>query len=322
MKTYYLLTKPGIIFGNLITTVAGFLLASQGSINFTLFVTTLLGLSLIIASACVFNNCIDRKIDEKMVRTKNRALVTGKITLFHALLFAFGLGVAGSFILFCFTTQLALVVAMAGFFIYVIIYGIWKQRTVHGTLIGSIAGAVPPIVGYTAVSNTIDGGACLLFVILVLWQMPHFYAIAMYRFDDYAAASIPVLPVTKGMQHTKLQICLYVIAFTVMTLFLSLCGYTGGIYLLVAATLGVVWIYVALQGLTLQGPTLHGLQVQNDTKFDQMKCDQAKYDQMWARKMFIYSLVVIMALSITISIDVIPGGKISPLTIKRERERV
>ena len=279
IKTYYMLTKPGIIFGNAVTTLAGFALASRGVYNFPLFFEALLGLCFVIASACVFNNYLDRDIDEKMERTKGRALVVGTIPEKHALIYAAILSIIGFSILLAFTNLLTAVMALIGFVVYTTLYTLMKLRTIYGTLIGSIAGAIPPVVGYTAVSDQIDIGAVILFLMVVLWQMPHFYAIAIYRLKDYQAASIPVLPVKKGMRATKVQMLLYTLAFIIASMMLTVFGYTGYSYLAVVTILGALWIGMNIQGFT---------------------CDN---DTLWARKMFIFSLVVIMSLSIMIPID-------------------
>ena len=280
ISTYYSLTKPGIIMGNIITTVAGFAVASRGHIDSWLFLATLVGLSCIIASACVCNNYIDRASDAKMARTKNRALVKGLISERKALFFATILGACGTFVLALYTNLLTTSIALAGFFVYVIVYSGLKPRSTYATLIGSIAGAVPPVVGYCAVTGRLDIAALLLFLIVALWQMPHFFAIALYRLDDYAAAAIPVLPVVKGTYATKVQMLVYIIAFSVVALLPTFFGYTGYIYLAVAALLGGFWLWLCLKGFGSS----------NDTS--------------WARKMFLFSLVVVMVLSITISVDV------------------
>lgn len=279
MINYYLLTKPGIILGNLITVATGFVLASKGPFNFLLFLATLLGLTFIIASACVFNNYIDREIDKKMTRTKNRALVTGLITVRNAILFAIMLGIIGNIILILFTNFLAVFIADLGFFVYVILYSMWKCRTTYGTAIGSIAGGVPPLVGYCAAGNHFDLGAIILFVIMVFWQMPHFFSIAIYRFGDYSAASIPVLPVSKGMERTKQHMLLYIIGFIGATAALTLTGYTGYLYLSVAIILGFTWLLLCLKGFN------------------------SNNDELWARKMFRFSLVTITGLCVMISFD-------------------
>ncbi|MGI9028017.1 MAG: heme o synthase [Candidatus Saccharimonadales bacterium] len=277
--TYYRLAKPGIIRGNAVTATAGFFLAAQSHFNFALFVAMLAGLSLVIASGCVFNNYIDRGIDKKMARTRQRALVSGAISGRAALLYASLLGVLGTAILGYFTNLLTMFITLTGFVFYVVIYGYWKRKSVHGTLVGSVSGAVPPVVGYTAVSGQLDWAALILFLILVLWQMPHFYAIALYRSKDYAAASIPVLPVKKGVLTTKIQILLYIALFTVAASTLSIFGYASHGYLAVAIVLGVSWLGLGLRGF------------------------RAADTNRWAHTMFFYSLIVITVLCTAISVD-------------------
>lgn len=281
MKTYTMLTKPGIILGNILTMAGGFALASRGSFDFILFLTTLLGLALIIASAGVFNNIIDRKSDAKMERTKDRALVKGTISIRSALLFAAFLGIAGTFILWQFTNYLALGIALSGFFIYLVLYAFMKYRSFYGTFVGSLAGAVPPLVGYTAVSHHFDLAALLLFMILVLWQMPHFFAIAIYHLKDYAAASIPVLPLVKGIQATKVQMAFYIILFTLTALLMSYGGFTGPVFAWTSLILGTLWLAFCLQGFTAMPQT----------------------DQKWGYQMFVVSLVVIAGIFTAIPIE-------------------
>ncbi len=280
MINYYLLTKPGIILGNLLTVTAGFLLASKGQIDFVLFFATLIGLAFVIASACVFNNYIDISIDRKMERTKNRALVTGLISSNQAIFFAIVLGVTGTLILSLYTNLLTVLIAGAGFFIYVVLYSLWKCRTVYGTAIGSIAGAIPPVVGYCAVSNSFDTGAFLLFTMLVLWQMPHFFSIAIARFNDYMAAGVPVLPIKKGMLRTKIHMTLYITGFIITAAMLTFFDYTGYIYFAVTLSLSLVWLVLCLRGFKVQN------------------------DQHWAKNMFYLSLVLITAVSFVIPFDV------------------
>lgn len=282
IKTYYLLTKPGIIAGNLITTASAFILASRGTIDYRLFLATAIGLFFVIASACVFNNYIDREADSKMARTKNRALVKGTISAKQACVFAILLGCLGFVFLALYTNFLAAGIALFGFFVYVVLYSFWKYHTSYATLVGSIAGAVPPVVGYCAASNRFDMGAILVFVILVLWQMPHFFSIAMYRSQEYAAASIPVLPVKSGNFITKIHILVYVIAFMAVSLMPTLFGLTGKLYLITAVLLGLAWLILSIRGFS----------VANDFR--------------WARKMFALSLLVITILCFAMSIDVIP----------------
>jgi protoheme IX farnesyltransferase len=276
-KEYYILTKPGIIRGNLITAAAGFFLASKSNIDIFMLTVTLAGIAMVIASGCVYNNYIDRGIDKKMKRTKNRALVSGTISSQSALTFGTLLGVAGFTTLALWTNQLTVFIGIVGFVFYVAVYGFWKRRSTLGTVIGSVSGAIPPVAGYTAVTNNIDEAAVLLFLILALWQMPHFYSIAMYRAKEYAAAAVPVLPVVKGMRLTKIYILLYITAFMLTAPLLTAFGYTGYLYMVIATFLGFSWLWQGIRGLNEA----------NDVR--------------WAKSMFRYSLLVITILSITIS---------------------
>lgn len=281
MKTYMMLTKPGIILGNIVTTASGFALASGKAFDPLLFLATLIGLGLIIASAGILNNYIDRSSDAKMQRTKHRPFVTGAVPSLNALLLSLALLLGGMTTLAFFTNGLTLFIALFGFFVYLVLYAFLKYRSFYGTIVGSIAGAVPPVVGYCAVSDQVDLGAFLLFMVMVLWQMPHFFAIAIYHLDDYAAASIPVMPIVKGLYATKINMLLYIMAFIVTATLLTVTGYTGILYAGTAVILGLLWL-----GLCLYG-------------FDQKR----KQDKPWAYEMFIYSLVVIMALSVAIPIE-------------------
>ncbi|MEQ9887043.1 heme o synthase [Pectobacterium zantedeschiae] len=281
IKQYLQVTKPGIIFGNLISVIGGFLLAAQGHIDYPLFLATLLGVSLVVASGCVFNNVIDRDIDKKMERTKNRVLVKGLISLKVTLVYASLLGIAGFALLYIAANPLAMWLSVMGFVVYVGVYSLYmKRHSVYGTLIGSLSGAAPPVIGYCAVSNQFDAGALILLLIFSLWQMPHSYAIAIFRFKDYQAANIPVLPVVKGISVAKNHITLYIVAFAVATLMLSLGGYAGYKYLIVAAAVSVWWLGMALSGYK-----------------------NAIDDRVWARKLFVFSIVAITSLSVMMSVD-------------------
>jgi heme o synthase len=278
IRTYYYLTKPGIIFGNLLTAAAGFFLASRGEPDLSLGLPMLAGLGLVIASACVFNNVMDRRVDALMARTRRRALVRGTVKPGPALVYGTILGFCGFALLVAYTNLLATWLAAAGFLIYLLAYGFTKRRWPLGTVVGSFAGAVPPVVGYTAVTCRFDSAALILFGILVLWQMPHFYSIAIFRLDDYKSARIPVLPARRGTGVTKIYILMYIIAFALVAPLLTPLGYTGLVYLTVAGILALSWLYLALQGL------------------------RATNDTQWARRMFGWSLIVITTLSATIAL--------------------
>lgn len=273
IKDYYTLTKPGIVYGNALTAIAGFVLASQGNVNLVLLFATLVGISLVIASGCVFNNYIDRDIDALMERTKERVLVRGVVSLQSALIYGIVLGVTGLYILNAYTNTVTVLVSLTGLFVYVLLYSMWwKRHSVHGALIGSISGAVPILVGYVAVTGRIDIGAVILFFILALWQMPHFFAIAIYRLKDYKDAGVPVLPIKGGIYRTKVQILIYTVLFVIATLSLTLFGYTGWLYFFMMTILGISFVALGAHGLYTHSPN-------NET---------------WARKVFLFSIVTLV----------------------------
>lgn len=277
LKEYYLLTKPGIIYSNTLATIAGFLLAAQGHIVFLTGFAVIVGTAGIIASACVFNNITDKTIDALMQRTKKRALVTGTITPKQAFLFAILLGIVGFAILGLWTNLLTVTVGLIGFIDYVFLYGFAKRTSVHGTLVGSISGAMPPIAGYVAITNHVDSAVVLLFLIWVCWQMVHFYAIALYRKTDYQEAGVPVLPVVKGLWTTRIQMLVYTVGFILFSSLMGILHYTGMVYLFGVDVIGLGWFGLSMQGFVIQDSTK------------------------WARKMFYYSLFVMLALCILIA---------------------
>lgn len=283
LKKYYQLAKPERTYANLITASAGFLLASKWHIHFVLLIATLVGMSLVIASACVLNNYIDRDIDKKMARTKKRALPTGTVPPRNALIYSAVLGILGFLILLLHVSVLVFVLGVIAYVDYVVLYGWGKRHSVHGTLIGTVSGALPITAGYCAARGHIDGGAVLVFLILTFWQMPHFFAIAIYRLKDYANAGLPVLPVKKGVAVTKRQILLYMIGFTIVALLPTTFGYTHYVYLVVVAPLCLVWLRFALQGF------------------------KAKDDAAWARHLFLFSLVVLL-----VTAFMLPVGAVLP----------
>lgn len=255
IRAYLSLTKPGIVFGNAITCFGGFALASQRHFDFWLLFITLIGLCAIVAAGCVSNNYIDRYHDKKMQRTKNRALVTGLIAPQNALLFAMALVLLGSFVLLVYVNLLSLLVSLFGLFVYLVFYSFLKYHSIHGTLIGSLAGAVPPVVGYCSVSNHFDLAALLLFLMIAMWQMPHFYAIAIYRLEDYVSAEIPVLPLKKGVLTTKIHMLSYIMMFTVISSILFVLGYVSNLYLIVVTLLGCTWLWLCIQEVSRHSNT-------------------------------------------------------------------
>jgi len=279
-KDYYSLTKPGVLYGNAITAAAGFLLASHGHVVIWLFIALCVGSTLMIASACVLNNFLDQDIDSKMERTKTRAIVAGKVKGRDAVVLSIILGIVGLLVLVLWTNWLVVAVGLIGYIDYVIFYGMLSKRlSIHGTLVGSISGAVPILAGYVAVTGRIDIGASIVFAILFLWQMPEFYSIAIYRQKEYKAAGVPVISVVKGIKTTRVQIFAYTLAFVIATLLLTVYGFAGYSYFVVMALLGVYWLWIASQGL------------------------HAKDSDTWARHMFRFSLIVLLVFCAMISLN-------------------
>ncbi len=192
IKAYYRLTKPRMVYMNVAVAAAAFIYGSHTTIDWQAFVAMLAGLGAIVASACVFNNYADRFIDAKMERTKKRALVSGAISVKDATIFGYLLAIPGLLELYLLTDYTAFFTALVGFAVYVFAYTPMKPKSRYALFVGAIAGATPPVVGYTAVTDVYDGWALLLFILLFLWQLPHFIAIATYRFEDYSMAGVPL----------------------------------------------------------------------------------------------------------------------------------
>ncbi|WP_305838022.1 heme o synthase [Photobacterium leiognathi] len=284
-RPYLKITKPGIIVGNLVAAIGGVLLASQGNIDWLLLLAVCMGTSLIVASGCVFNNVIDKDIDRLMKRTCERELVKNVIPVSHALIWATVLGLSGFYILSQFTTTVALQFGVLGFVVYVGLYSLYyKRKSVYGILIGGLSGACPPVIGYCAVTGHFDAGATILFITFCIWQLPHSYAIAIYRFDDYKAASIPVLPVEVGIARARLHIIAYIIAFAVAALALNYLGYAGSWYALGVGLVSLHWLYIAKVGY------------------------QKVPDAQWGKQMLLCSIANIMVFCLLISLDFSAGG--------------
>ncbi len=280
LTDYVAMIKPGIVLGNLLTLAGGFFLAARGESDIRLLLETMFGLALVVASGCVFNNIIDRDIDARMQRTARRALPSGTIQPALATVYAVLLGAVGFGVLTLMTNALATTAAAVGFVVYVGIYSLYmKRHSVWGTLIGSLSGAIPPVVGYCAVSGRFDTGALLILLIFGVWQIPHFYAIAIHRLKDYVAAGVSVWPAVKGIESAKFQMVIYVAGFTIASASLSLTGYAGRIFLVVSLVMGGCWLYLALAGFT------------------------TKDDSAWSKKLFLYSILVVLAISVTMALD-------------------
>ncbi|WPK12675.1 heme o synthase [Lysinibacillus louembei] len=273
--------KTGIIKSNLIPMVAGLMLALYTYElsfieNIPNIILATVGSALVIAAAGIFNNLYDRDIDKVMPRTKTRPTVTGELNTRTVLIAGVVFLILG-LIALAFTTPLAMFLGFLGVFFYVVPYTMWtKRRTIWNTEVGSISGAVPPLIGWAAVAPNIWHPACwALFIIMVIWQMPHFYAIAIRKHDDYAAANIPMLPVAKGQRRTYIQTNVYLVLL-MLTSFLFLPLSLG--LTLVSLVLGGIWLWLSFVGYhKMEGKT-------------------------WANKMFAFSLIHMMVLFATVII--------------------
>ena len=238
MKSYYQLTKPGIIRGNALHVLAGAFFASTMGVDWSIVIGVLVGTSLVIASACVANNYMDRGIDAKMKRTSKRPSVTGAVPVRYAAVFAGLLLIAGLGVLAVYTNLWVFAIGAIAYILYVFAYGWAKRRSVHSTLVGAIPGALPIMAGYVAVDGTISVPASLLFFVVFLWQMPHFYAISLFRRKEYEAAGITVLGVVKRFKTVRRDMLAYMVAYLaaiVMLISSDTVGPSGGMLLLAGA---------------------------------------------------------------------------------------
>ena len=247
-RGYYELTKPRVVMLIVFTSIVGTLLASSGLPPLDALVFGNLGVGLAAASAAVVNHVLDERIDAQMSRTKRRPLPTGKMTPRSALWFAGVLCVLSMGILVLLVNTLTALLTFASLIGYAVVYTLWlKRATSQNIVIGGAAGAAPPVLGWAAVTNSIDPNALLLFLIVFVWTPPHFWALAIARKDEYAKVGIPMLPVTHGVAFTRLQVFLYTILLTVVTLLPFVTGMSGLLYLAVAIVLNGMFMYYALQ---------------------------------------------------------------------------
>ena len=248
LKNYLELTKPKVVLMMLITAIIGMLLASKNLPSLYLVIISMIGIGLCASSAATINQIIDRNIDANMTRTSNRPLPQGEITTFNASLFAFALMIVGTAILVSQVNTLTAVLTVASLIGYAFIYTVFlKRATPQNIVIGGLAGAAPPLLGWTSVTNSIDPNALLLVLIIFVWTPPHFWALAIYRKEDYARESIPMLPVTHGVRFTKLQIILYTVLLVLVSLLPYIVLMSGNIYLFSALGLGLFYLYSSIK---------------------------------------------------------------------------
>ena len=254
---YYRLTKPKVVYLIVFTAMVGMLLAADGAVPLDTFVFGLLGIGLAAASGAAINHVVDEHIDRIMERTRNRPLVSGELDQKSALLFALSLGAIGIALLLVFINLLTAVLTLFSLVGYALIYTMYlKRATPQNIVLGGAAGAAPPLLGWTAVTGTVDTEALLLFLIIFVWTPPHFWALAIRRRKEYAKADIPMLPVTHGVNFTKIQILLYTILLFVVTMMPFIVQMSGLIYLAGAIALGVGFLYYAIKLYRDQEPNV------------------------------------------------------------------
>ncbi len=246
-RDFLALTKPKVSLLIVFTAIVGMVLASPGMVPLPALCFGTLGIALASGSAGAFNHVLDRRIDEQMARTRRRPLPTGHLLQRHAVVFAVLLGVASTLILWPFVNGLTALLTFCSLIGYAMVYTLWlKRATPQNIVIGGAAGAAPPVLGWAAVTNSIDPHALLLFLIIFTWTPPHFWALAIARRDEYAKVGIPMLPVTHGVPYTRFQILLYTILLSISTLLPCLTGMSGLVYLAVAIVLNARFLYFVL----------------------------------------------------------------------------
>ena len=248
LKSYYILCKPNVVYMMLICALVGMLLAEDSVSSVSNIIISLLGIALCSGSAAAINQVVDRKADASMTRTDQRPLPQGELSPFHASCFAFVIGLMGALILYFFVNTLTMLLTLASLIGYAFIYTIYlKRATPQNIVIGGLAGAAPPLLGWAAISNTIEPFALLLVLIIFAWTPPHFWALAIYRKDEYAKESIPMLPVTHGVAFTKLQIVLYTIILFIVSILPYIVLMSGTIYLISAVILSSIFMYYSIR---------------------------------------------------------------------------
>lgn len=278
-KDFLELTKPRVVALMMLTTVIGMLLAAPGVPHWSVLVFGNIGIALLAGAAAVINHVVDQKIDTVMARTRKRPVATGKISPFDALVFATSLALAGMLILVWQVNALTAWLTLASLVGYAGVYTLYlKRATPQNIVIGGLAGAMPPLLGWTAVTGQVEGHALLLVLIIFAWTPPHFWALAIHRKEEYAKAGIPMLPVTHGNRYTEIHIVLYTLMMLAVSLLPFVTGMSGPIYLVAAVVLGLRFLQYSVR--LLRGD-----------------------DRMVALATFKYSITYLMALFVFLLVD-------------------
>lgn len=247
VKDYLGLCKLKVVYLIVFTAVVGMFLAVPGMVPLQVLVFGTLGIGLAAASAAAINHVVDEKIDSVMARTRHRPLPEGNITHQNAILFAFTIGAISMLILTLLVNPLTAILTLLSLIGYGFVYSMFlKRATPMNIVIGGAAGAAPPVLGWTAVTGSLDPNSLLLFLIIFAWTPPHFWALAIYRRKEYAKVDIPMLPVTHGVEFTRLHILLYTILLFIVSLLPFIMYMSGFIYLLTAVILGSIFLHYAI----------------------------------------------------------------------------
>ena len=278
-RDYLELTKPKVVALMILTSIIGMFLSVPGMVPLDVLILGNVGIALCAGAAAVINHVVDRKIDLKMSRTLNRPVAKGRVSPYQAMFFSAILGFLGMAILLLYINALTAWLTLASLFGYAVLYTSYlKRATPQNIVIGGLAGAVPPLLGWTAVTGEIHGHALLLVLIIFAWTPPHFWALAVHRKDEYAKAEIPMLPVTHGEKYTKINILLYTVLMIMVTLLPFAVGMSGWLYIIGALILGAGFLYWAIMMMLGRKP---------DAGMDTFK----------------YSIIYLMALFIIMLVD-------------------
>lgn len=254
-RDYKELTKPNVVALMILTSVIGMLMAVPGMVPLDALILGNLGIAMVAGAAAAVNHLVDQQVDQKMARTRNRPMAQGRIGPMQAGIFATVLGGAGMAILLIWVNALTAWLTLASLVGYAVIYTMFlKRATPQNIVIGGLAGAAPPLLGWTAVTGEVTGHALLLALIIFAWTPPHFWALAIHRKEEYAAVDIPMLPVTHGVAFTKLHILLYTVIMFLVTLLPFATRLSGPLYLLGAVVLGGGFLYWAIELLRDKNP--------------------------------------------------------------------
>lgn len=254
---YYELCKPRVVMLLVFTAVIGMFLSTPGMVPWEPLVYGTLGIGLAASSAAAINQIVDQKIDMVMSRTEKRPLPQGHVTNTQALVFAIFIGAIAMVILTFLVNGLTAWLTFLSLIGYAVIYTMYlKHATPQNIVIGGAAGAAPPVLGWTAVTGTIDPNSLWLFLIIFTWTPPHFWALAIHRKDEYAKVNVPMLPVTHGVKHTARQVLLYTIIMSIVTLMPFVNGMSGIVYLVGAVILNIIFLYFAIKMQSGKDPSI------------------------------------------------------------------